>query len=749
MAKKKAAPQKRLTDINEPQKPAVPQLITDTIKDNYMPYVMTVIVSRAIPEIDGFKPSQRKLLYTMYTMGLLKGQRTKSTNIVGQTMRLHPHGDASIYETMVRLTRGNDALLHPFIDSKGCFGKQYSHDMAYAAPRYTEAKLDSFCSELFSGIDKDAVDLVPNYDNSTMEPVLFPTTFPNILVSPNSGIAVGMASSVCSFNLAEICDATVAILKNPKVSTDKLLDIMPAPDFSGGAELIYDREQMKQIYETGRGAIKLRAIWEYNKKDNCIEILQIPYSTNIEAIIKKLTELFKAGKLKEVSDFRDEIDLNGFKLTLDLKRGTDPDALMARLFKQTPLMSAFDCNFNILIDGSPRLLGVADILKEWIRFRLGCFCRECRFDLKKKQEKLHLLQGLGMILLDIDRCIAIVRGTEKESQVVPNLMKEFGIDEIQAEYIAEIKLRHLNREYIIERMKEIENLLKEIADLEALLADELKQKAAIANQLIAIKKKYGKERKTKLIGAEEVIEAPTIAPEENYNVRIVLTRDGFFKKITMRSLQGNDVHTLKEGDEIVFSRDCDNLADIIFITNARQMYFAKVSDFSQVKASSLGEFVNATLKMDNGEKPICAFLASEMKPETNIIYVFENGKGVRIPYSAYETKSSRRRLTGVYSSASNIVSAIVEDDTKDILLENDSGKAILISSKLIPEKATRSAGGVQLMTLKKDQTLTSAVTVNDKSAAVGGIRKIKIPAVGGTLTPADRKKLLATPDRKE
>ncbi len=742
MAKKKATPAKKLTDINEPQMPAVPQLITDTIRDNYMPYVMTVIVSRAIPEIDGFKPSQRKLLYTMYKMGLLSGNRTKSTNIVGQTMKLHPHGDASIYETMVRLTKGNDALLHPFIDSKGCFGKQYSHDMAYAAARYTEAKLDHICTELFSGIDKDAVDMVPNYDNTMLEPVLFPTTFPNVLVSPNSGIAVGMASSVCSFNLAEICDATTALLKNPKATTDKLLDLMPAPDFSGGAELIYDREQMKQIYETGRGSVKLRSVWEYNKKDNCIEILEIPYSTNIEAIIKKLTELYKGGKLKEVSDFRDEIDLNGFKLTLDLKRGTDPEALMARLFKQTPLMSAFDCIFNILIDGSPRLLGVADILKEWIRFRLNCFCRECRFDLKKKQDKLHLLKGLGMILLDIDRCIAIVRGTEKESQVVPNLMQEFGIDEIQAEYIAEIKLRHLNREYIIERIKEIENLQKEIAELEALLADELKQKAAIASQLAAIKKKYGKPRKTRLIGAEDVVEVSEVAVEENYNVRIVLTREGYFKKITMRSLQGNDVHTLKEGDEIVFERDCENISEILFITNSKQLYKAKVSDFSQVKASSLGEFVNDTLKMDPGEKPICAVLVSDIKPDSNMIYIFENGKGVRIPLSAYETKSSRRRLTGVYSSASPIVAAIFEDSAKDILIESNAEKAILVSSKLIPEKATRSAGGVQIMTLKKGQTVVSAVIAADKSAAVGGVKKIKIPASGAALSKSDRKKLI-------
>jgi len=743
MAKKKTAASKKLTDTTAPPKPAVPQFITDTIRDNYMPYVMTVIVSRAIPEIDGFKPSQRKLLYTMYKMGLLTGHRTKSTNIVGTTMKLHPHGDASIYETMVRLTRGHDALLHPFIDSKGCFGKQYSHDMAYAAPRYTEAKLDPFCNELFSGIDKDAVDLVPNYDNTMTEPVLFPTTFPNVLVSPNSGIAVGMASSVCSFNLAEICDATVAILKNPALSTDKLLDIMPAPDFSGGAELIYDREQMRAVYETGRGAIKLRAVWEYNKADNCIEILEIPYSTNIEAIIKKLAELYKAGKLKEVSDFRDEIDLNGFKLTMDLKRGTDPNALMARLFKSTPLSSSFDCNFNILIDGSPKLLGVKDILKEWIKFRLNCFCRECRFDLKKKEDKLHLLLGLGKILLDIDRAIAIVRGTEKESQVIPNLCEAFSIDEIQAEYIAEIKLRHLNREYILDRVKEIEDLQKEIAELKELLADELKQRSAISAQLLQIKKKYGKPRKTKLIGAEDVIDVVTDVPEENYNVRIVFTRDGYFKKITMRSLQGNDVQTLKEGDVIVESCDCDNLTELYFITDARQMYSARVSDFDQVKSSSLGEFVNAKLKMDQGEKPICMLLASKFKPELNMIYVFENGKGVRVPVSAYETKSNRRRLTGVYSSASPIVAAILEDENKDILLENDAGKAIVISSKLIPVKTTRSAGGVQLMTLKKDQKLTGVQIIDGRNAiSVGGVRKIKIPASGTNLSVSDREKLL-------
>ncbi|MDY5941100.1 MAG: DNA gyrase subunit A [Eubacteriales bacterium] len=744
MPKKPTAPKKKLTDTTAPPLPAVPQIITDTIRDNYMPYVMTVIVSRAIPEIDGFKPSQRKLLYTMYKMGLLTGPRTKSTNIVGQTMKLNPHGDASIYETMVRLTRGNGALLHPFIDSKGCFGKQYSRDMAFAAARYTEAKLDPFCNELFSGIDRNAVDLVPNYDNTMLEPVLLPTTFPNVLVSPNSGIAVGMASNVCSFNLAEVCDATIALLKKPNTTTDKLLELMPAPDFSGGAEIIYDKNEMKAVFETGRGSVRMRSVWQYNKKDNCIEILEIPYSTTIEAIMKKLTELYKAGKLKEVSDFRDEIDLNGFKLTLDLKRGTDPDRLMQRLFRSTPLASAFDCNFNILIDGAPRTMGVGDILREWIRFRIGCFVRECRFDLEKKEAKLHLLVGLGKILLDIDRAIAIVRGTEKEADVVPNLCREFAIDEIQAEYIAEIKLRHLNREYILDRVREIEDLQKEIARLNELLSDELKQRSAIAEQLSAIKKKYGKPRVTRLVGAETVETEPEVVPEENYPVRVVLTREGYFKKITMKSLQGNDIHYFKEGDEIIFSADCENISKIIFLTNMRQMYFASVSDFSQVKASSIGEFVNAKLRMDQGEKPICAMLSSSVKPTQNLVFLFENGKGVRVPLSAYETKATRRRLTGAYSAASSIVAAFYEDKPLELLLESGDGRAILLSSKLIPEKTTRTASGVQVITLKKGQTLVSVSSLKGGgSVGIAGLRKMKIPASGILLSAADRNKLFS------
>ncbi len=747
---KKKTPSTKKHEVTAPPKPAIPQLITDTIRDNYMPYVMTVIVSRAIPEIDGFKPSQRKLLYTMYKMGLLTGQKTKSSNIVGQTMKLNPHGDATIYETMVRLTRGYEALLHPFIDSKGSFGKQYSRDMAFAAPRYTEAKLDEFCAELFSGIDKDAVDMVPNYDNTTTEPVLFPTTFPNILVSPNSGIAVGMASSVCSFNLAEVCDATIALLKKPNLSTDRLLDLIKAPDFATGGTVIYDREAMRAVYETGRGAIKLRAVWKYDKKANCIDVLEIPYSTSIEAIMKKLTDLYKAGKLKEVSDFRDEIGLQGFRLTIDLKRGTDPEALMNRLYQQTPLQDAFDCNFNILIDGSPKTMGLAEILGEWIRFRLGCFCRECRFDLGKKEEKLHLLVGLGKILLDIDRAIAIVRGTEKESDVVPNLCKAFGIDEVQAEYIAEIKLRHLNREYILDRIKEIEDLQKEIARLKDLLGDVLKQKAEIIKQLEAVKKKYGKPRKTGIIGAEEIDEAPVQQEEPGYPVRVVLTKEGYFKKITMRSLQGSDVHSLKEGDEITVDEDAENQDEIVFITNACQIYNARVSDFDQVKASSLGEFVAAKLKMDPGEKPIALLFKKKLKPTDRIVYLFQNGKGVRIPLSAYETKGARRKLTGAYSAASPIVAAIWEDRPKELLLESDAHRAIIVPTRLIPEKTTRTASGVTILQLKRGQTLVSAAEVLDKDAASGGgWKKLKIPATGAPITAADRKKLLADPGQSK
>ena len=710
------------------------QHITDTIEKNYMPYAMSVIVSRAIPEIDGFKPSHRKLLYTMYKMGLLTGARTKSANVVGQTMRLNPHGDMAIYETLVRLTRGNEALLHPFVDSKGSFGKQYSRDMAFAAPRYTEVKLDKICAELFGGIDKNAVDMVPNYDNTMMEPTLLPTSFPNILVSPNMGIAVGLQSQICSFNLAEICDGTIALLKNPKTTTDKLLDIIKAPDFAGGGNLIYDREQMKQIYETGSGTFKIRSRYNFDKHRSMIEITQIPYSTSIEMIINKITELIKQGKFREISDIRDEIDLSDFKLTIDVKRGTDPDALMAKLYRRTTLEDSFGCNFNVLINGSPRQLGVKDILNEWISFRIGCVRRELTFELGKKKDKLHLLRGLGKILIDIDKAIKIVRETEREADVVPRLMAGFSIDEIQAEYIAEIKLRHLNREYIIERIKEIEALQKEIADLEAIIADDIKVKGVIAAQLQAIKQKYGKPRKTQLITLTEEDIAPKEEVVENYPVVVVLTKEGYFKKITKQSIMRADEQKMKDGDEIVNSEESENISELIFFTDKAQAYKCKTSDFTPVKASSLGEFIAPKLGFADDEKPVVMKALTQYDPKDNFIFIFENGKGVRVSASAYETKSNRRKLTGAFSDASPIVAVIYEHKPLDIFIENSVGKGILLKSSLIPVKSTRSSQGVTLFTMKNGIKVTSVSYGEGIDAdRFARCRKHKIPATGVTI----------------
>lgn len=726
--------------------PARPQLITETIETNYMPYVMSVIVSRAIPEIDGLKPSHRKLLYTMYKMGLLNKDhpRVKSANIVGRTMQLNPHGDMAIYETMVRLTRGNEALLHPFVDSKGSFGKQYSSTMRFAASRYTEAKLDSFCEELFSGIDKDAVDMVDNYDGTQKEPALLPTTFPNVLVTPNTGIAVGMASSICSFNLAEICDATVALLKNPKLSVDRLLDILKAPDFPGGGAIIYNREEMKQIYLTGSGSVPIRSRYNFDKNENCIEITQIPYSTTIEVILKKVADLVKEGKLKEVTDFRDESDLGGLKLTLDLRRGVDPDKLMNKLFRITSLEDSFKCNFNILIDSSPRQMGVLEILSEWIRFRMTCLRRELSFDLKKKEDKLHLLLGLGKILLDIDKAIKIIRHTEKEEDVIPNLMTGFGIDQIQAEYIAEIKLRNLNKQYIINRVNEIESLQKEIAHIREILDDDLKLKALIAAQLNEIKKKHGQPRKTQLIHADDVTPYVEDKTPENYNARIYLTREGYFKKITLQSLRGNDEQRLKENDAILCSEDTDNHSALIFITDRCQLYRAKTADFECVKASALGEYLPAKLNMDEGEKPIFMRVQNSYSESEHFVFVFENGKGVRVPVSQYETKGNRRKLSNAYSSASPICGIFYETESEpfDIMLISSSERAMILKTSLIPEKSTRSAGGVTLMTLKSGETLQRAVRDFDsKYHDLKGYRKLKIPASGQLLADDDRKVL--------
>ncbi len=734
MARKKKAELKTLVRVvAEPTR----QPITETIEKNYMPYVMSVIVSRALPDIDGFKPSHRKLLYTMYKMGLMTGARSKSANVVGQTMRLNPHGDAAIYETLVRLTRGCEALLHPFVDSKGNFGKQYSKNMAYAASRYTEVKLDPFCAELFAGIDKNAVDMVPNYDNTTTEPTLLPTTFPNILISPNLGIAVGMACSICPFNLGEICDGTVALLKNPKISVDHILDIIKAPDFPGGGLLAYDREVMKRIYETGSGPVRLRARYRYDPRENCIEILQIPYSSSIEDIMDKISDLIKNGKIKEIADVRDAIDLNGFKLTLDLRRGTDPDRLMAKLYKLTPLEDNFSCNFNILINGTPRQLGVLDILREWITFRMKCLHRELTFDLGKKKDKLHLLLGLATILLDIDKAVRIVRSTEKEQDVVPNLMEAFSIDEIQAEYIAEIKLRHLNREYILNRVQEIENLQAEIARLEEILGDELKLKALIAEQLKEIKKKYGKPRKTQLIGAEDLIEISKEDLIENYQVRLVLTHDGYFKKITLQSLRGNDEQNLKEGDYILSEEETDNRGEIVVFTNQARVFKLKVADFDVTKASALGDFLPAKLNMNDGERPVLAKVVSGYPKKHHLVLLFENGKGIRISMDNYA--SERKKLTSAFSKASPVVAAFYEDAPFDVLMMTDYHRTALLSSSLIPEMATKTASGLTVMQLKKGKEKLAFATRNFQGVyeTPERYRKRKIPATGSLLAERD------------
>ena len=724
-------------------KPAIPQPITETIEKNYMPYVMSVIVARAIPEIDGLKPAHRKLLYTMYKMGLLTGNRTKSANIVGQTMKLNPHGDAAIYETMVRLTRGNEALLHPLVDSKGSFGKQYSSEMKYAASRYTEAKLDPFCAELFRGIDKDAVDFVDNYDGTMQEPVLLPTSFPNVLVTPNKGIAVGMASEICSFNLAEICDATVALLKNPKTSVDKILEIVKAPDFPGGGTIIYNEEMMRQIYETGSGSVKIRARYVYDKAQNCIDIIQIPYSTSIELIMKKLTELIKEGKVKEIVDFRDEIDLSGFKLTLDLRRGTDPEKLMARLYKMTPLEDSFKCNFNVLIDGSPRQMGVVEILREWIKFRMECCRRELNFDLKKKKDKLHLLLGLGKILLDIDKAIAIIRGTEKDSDVIPNLMKGFSIDEIQADYIADIKLRNLNREFIINRISEIEGLQQEIAQIEEILADELKLKGFIAKQLNEVKKKYGKPRVSMIQDDSEVVEYVHEEHIEKSDVHIYMTREGYFKRITPQSLRGNDEQKVKDGDKVIFYEFTDTLAELIVFTDQCKCFKTKVSEFENCKASDMGEYMPAKLGMDPGEKPIFIKIIKDYPEKHNMVFIFENGKGVRVPITSYQTKAVRKKLVAAYSDASPIVAAFYEEEKKpyDLLLVNNQKKAIVVKTSLIPQKANRSSAGTTVFTCKKGQKLTRATDNFSEHLDNTGYKKIKIPATGTAISEKDLKKI--------
>ncbi len=733
-------PRKKKSAAVEELPPAeiVDQPITETIETNYMPYVMTVIVSRAIPAIDGFKPAHRKLLYSMYTHGMMTGGYVKCATITGDMMHLNPHSTDANYDTLVRLTRDYGALLHPLIDSKGSFGKHYSSDMKAAAARYTDARLEKICAEIFRGIDKNAVDMVPNYDNTTTEPTLLPTAFPNVLVNPNMGIAVGMASNICSFNLAEVCDGTAALLKNPNTTAEKLLEIIKAPDFSEGAQLIYDRDQMLSIYKTGVGSVRLRAKYRFDEKENCIEIYEIPYSTTIELILKKLTDLLKEGKLKEVTDFRDEIGLSGFKLAIDVRRGTDVPKLMEKLYRTTPLEDTFRCNFNILIDGAPRQLGIPEILKEWIRFRIDCYRRELTFDCERKEEKLHLLLGLGKILLDIDRAIKIVRETEEEAMVVPNLMEGFRIDRVQAEYIADIKLRNLNREYIINRIREIESLRAEIADMHAIIEDELKLKAEIIKQLTEIKKKYGQPRKTEIIHAGDIADVTEDDLVENYAVKTVLSREGYFKKITMQSWRGNDEQKLKDGDAILSCHDAENVDEVLFFSDKAQVYKCRLSDFEPSKASSLGDYIPSKLNFDDGEGTLYMCPVKEYRDDINIVFIFENGKGVKVPLSAYETKTNRKRLTNAYSASSPAAAAFIETEPFDIIMFSDGGRALVTSTANIPMKATRTSQGVQLFTLKKDQRV---ISVKADPASVSEnpsrYRKNKLPSTGTALSDAD------------
>lgn len=717
----------------------VQQKIATTIEENYMPYAMSVILSRAIPEIDGFKPSHRKLLYTMYKMGLLTGGRTKSANIVGQTMRLNPHGDSAIYDTMVRLSRGYEALLHPYIDSKGNFGKFYSRDMAWAASRYTEAKLDSICSELFKDIDKDTVDFVDNYDNTMKEPALLPATYPSVLVNANTGIAVGMASSICSFNLKEICDTTVALMKN---ADHDISSTLPAPDFSGGGQIIYDKRVFDEIYKTGRGSFKMRSKYSYDKSANCLDITGIPQSTTSEAIIEKVIQLVKAGKLKEISDIRDETGLDGLKITIDLKRGTDPDKLMLKLYKMTPLEDSFSCNFNVLIGGVPRVLGIKELLDEWIAFRVECVRRRTYFDLNKKKDKLHLLKGLQAILLDIDKAIKIVRETPEESRVVPNLMAGFGIDELQAEYVAEIKLRHLNREYILKRTEEIENLEKEIAELEGVLASKAKIKKIIEKELAEVGKRFGQPRKSILIYADEIQTAEEEEEAPDYNVNIFYTKEGYFKKILPQSLRMSSEQKLKEGDSVAYSNECSNNDELLFFTDKAQVYKTKVNEFKETKASTLGDYVPAKLNMDEGENSIYAVNTKDYKGY--MIFAFENGKIAKVPLSAYETKTNRKKLTGAYSDKSPIADIIYVKEDCEIMLTSSQGRVLLFNTGAIAEKASRSTVGVNVLALKKGHRLISAKLYKEGDLAKPSRYRTKtLPAAGSVLSAEDKAEQLS------
>lgn len=686
----------------------VEQPIVSTIRENYMPYAMSVILSRAIPEIDGFKPSHRKLLYMMYKMGLLNGGRTKSANIVGATMKLNPHGDSAIYDTMVRLSRGYEALLHPYVDSKGNFGKFYSRDMAWAASRYTEAKLDAICNELFRDIDKDTVDFVDNYDNTMKEPSLLPVAFPSVLVNANTGIAVGMASNICSFNLREICETTAALIRDPD---HDIKSTLPAPDFTGGCQIIYDENVINQVYETGRGSIKLRAKYVYDKSANCIDILSIPATTTCEVIIEKVIDLVKQGKVKEISDIRDETGIDGLKITIDLKRGVDADKLMTKLYRFTTLEDSYACNFNVLIAGVPRVLGVKALLEEWIAFRIECVRRRTYFDRNKKADKLHLLRGLEKILLDIDKTVKIVRETDEESEVVPNLMIGFGIDEIQAEYVAEIKLRHLNREYILKRTKDLEDLEKEIAELDEILKSKARIKTIIVKELKSIAEKYGQPRKSIIIYddvaryEEETVEIP------DYPVNLFFTKEGYFKKITPQSLRMSGEQKLKDGDEIIQELEFTNNCDLLFFTDKCQVYKAKADDFAQTKASVLGDYVAAKLGFDEGENAVKMVVTKDYKGM--LLFAFENGKAAKVPLESYATKTNRKKLTGAYSDKSPLVGLLYIPEDEEVLFKASSGNMLLVHTGALALKTTRSTQGVAVLKPKKGHRLFSIERYKD------------------------------------
>ena len=739
MARKKQEPEKNHKKMNTDgimglHGSTTEQAISETLEINYMPYAMSVIVSRAIPEIDGFKPSHRKLLYTMYKMGLLTGGRTKSANIVGQTMRLNPHGDAAIYETMVRLARGNETLLHPFVDSKGNFGKVYSRDMAYAAARYTEAKLDPICAELFRDIDSDTVDMVDNYDATMKEPALLPTTFPNVLVSANQGIAVGMASNICSFNLKEVCDTTIALMKNPD---HDILETLPGPDFSTGGQLLFDEAATREVYATGRGSFRLRSKWNYVKENNLIEITQIPYTTATEVIMDKVAELIKAGKIREIADMRDETDLGGLKLTIDLKRGVDPDKLMQKLFRLTPLQDSFPCNFNILIAGMPKVMGVGEILEEWVAWRTDCVKRRIFFQIGKKEDRLHLLKGLARILLDIDKAIRIIRETELESEVVPNLMIGFGIDEIQANFVAEIKLRNINKEYILRQTRTIDDLEREIAELRDTLNSGRKLKNIIIRELQQVSEKYGIPRKTEILynvqetdGGEEEEQTP------DYPVTVFVSREGYFKKITAQSLRLSGEQKFKEGDGLAFSAEATNRGELLVFTDRFQCYKARLADFEDSKASLLGDYLPQKLGMEPGETVVQVVLPGDYKGF--VLFFFENGKAAKVPLSAYETKTNRKQLTGAYSDKSPVRTVMALAGDEQLAVYSTDGRCLIFSTAQLLPKTTRNTQGVAVLTLRKKAALDRAVSLEQSGITnQSRYRSKTIPAAGALLRDED------------